>query len=386
MLANRMMMCQNKRKIDRSVPTTVVASVYSSSAYARPQRLSNGWLVSAVLNESTYYIYFYVSKDNGATWQQLCYIFATYAITKNAFTMCSIGTKIYVIFQLSGSGVQTRAINFDAVTQTNVNVAAKNYFILDEAYTNGEGCSIACDSSGILHAVWSGKTATYSGGYNLRYSKSVDGGMTWDATIHLTTYGDSSTHYAIQPCVVIRNDGNPSVIYVRRYSNYAITVKNYNGVSWGSEVFIYSGSTYSQRYPSAVVSLDGSIHVAWEGLDSANRGVYHIRYSKSTDNGTAWSAMLKLMSGNNYSRTYPTISVNKNNNIFIIFELWEPNHKIQEVIYDGTAWGSIIDLTDSLGSRTNPSSCDNYTDFEQPLTIWKDSLDSKVVFRGVWNE
>jgi hypothetical protein len=389
MLANRIIMALKGLLIDHSVPVTVVASAYDTSGNGGRKlvRLSNGWLVAAVFDSATPRLNFYKSIDNGASWSRLCY--ANYTMTQG-FAIASYGTNVYCIW-VQSSNPSIYGVKFDA---TAVADSAQAYNItIDSSQTSlGTGCSITCDSSGNLYAAWCSKNATYPNSFNIRYSKSVDGGVTWPAASQIGTYNTVGADET-NPSLVINSLGNPCIF--TKYgqpsnSDYRIRRCLFTGVSWNNGT-VYSGdSNRVQSEPSAVVSPDGTIHVVWYGVDSIDTTKTNIRYSKSTDGGANWSAAIKLTSGNTYSQSLPTITSDKNNNIYVIWQgstATNPTFSnIRKIVYNGS-WEGITELTSQNSAFIRWASlCSNYTDFTDPLCIYQDNQAGAVKFRGVWNE
>lgn len=118
--------------IDKSTPVTVVASAYTTSASARPQRLSNGWMMTCEWNGSDI-LYFQVDKQDGNGFVQLCY--ATTSSWDAGFSIISKGTMVYVL----GAKVANSAnyfTKFDALTVSNVNIIANFIYNLDSSQTS----------------------------------------------------------------------------------------------------------------------------------------------------------------------------------------------------------------------------------------------------------
>jgi len=390
MLADRMLMCMNKRKIDRSEPVTVVNSAYTTSASARPQRLSNGWLVTAVYKTS--YVVFYKSTDNGVNWSQLCWCAD---MTNSNFSVTSYGNIIYAIGTYSTT--QIIRLKFDATAVTNTNQAGS---LLDGSRTAVGGVSIAVNpSNGHLTAAWSCKDTTYPNSFNIRSAKSVDGGLTWTkqdgtAGVDQITTENSSGRDAKNPCIVVNNLGRPVILRTLEVpaSIYLVYCEYYNGSTWLRSEVYNPYSNYAQSNPDAVVSPDGTIHVVWHGKSASYPGNNNIRYSKSIDNGVTWSAPLRLTSSiSEGDQEYATINCNKNNEIYILWDglntrVSSTYRQILKIVYSGS-WGSIITLTNNITNHSRyPSTCSNYTDFTDPLCIYQDNQAGAVKFRGVWNE
>jgi len=155
---------------DYTIPTTVVASAYDTSAAARPQRLSNGWWVTGVLSSDAYYIYLYVSKNNGSTWSQCAYIWGS-NLSKIGFSLTSKDTIVCIFYPHNeDTSCFVDFVSFDAtITQIqDLNIYRKD---LDAFQTAIDTTSLAIDTNGHLTAAWASKNASYPNSFNIRSAK-----------------------------------------------------------------------------------------------------------------------------------------------------------------------------------------------------------------------
>lgn len=370
--------------IDHSIPVQVVNAARNTSGNGGRKlvRLSNGHLYCAVKNALSAFIV-YGSTDNGATWTQLRSVSTSIVDVALASINGNIG-----IFYTSG----TTTIQYLELSEANSvirNVAA------DSSQTAVGNCSLTVDSSGNLYAAWCSKNSTYPNSFNIRHAKSTDG-TTWtkaDGTAgvdQITSANNSSVNY--QNPIIVVNSGIPVIVV--NYANTsgpAYSIKSYR---WNSTIFAetevyYVSGAYTQSNPSAVVSPDGNIHVAWFGIDSTDSSTNNIRYSRSADNGANWSAMEKLTSGNSYSQAYPSVAADKDNKIYVVWHgidaaVSATYTNIRKIIYNGS-WGSVTTLTSSTTAIIRyPSTCANYTDFTDPLCIYEDTQAVDIKFRGIF--
>jgi hypothetical protein len=370
---------------DRSTPVSVVGSAYNTSGSGRKLvRLSNGWLVAVMFGTNT--IYFYKSTDNGSTWTLLTS--KAYPATSVSLAIVSSGTKIYLLSTVTSTSYTTvDYATFDATTVSSTFTFGSS---VDTGQTAFSGCSLTIDTNGKLWATWSSKNSTYSNSFNIRVSSSTDGGVTWATPTQLTT---QTSLDCTNPCVVIKSNGYPIVFYnTVTTGNRFIYNGYYNGSNWIMANTVYNGSTYDQSNPSAVVDSSGVIHVAWHGTDATDTTANNLRYSKSTDGGATWSAMTKLTSGNTYGQAIASITADKNNNLYVLFHgvdsaVTTSYQNVRKIVYNGTAWGSIVTLTNNTtSSAVSASTLANYTEFTDPLVIYQDNQAGAVKFRGVWSD
>jgi len=381
MLANKIRFSSSKRLIDKTqTPLTEIVKstpAYTTSASARPQVLSNGWIVS-VENDMFGQIRLQVSKNNGVSFQYLCYSRYSGAIS-TTFSISSYGTIVY--FLIADANGYSYICKFDATTVTNIDLWASKIYVDLSQQTAMGGCSIAVNpTNGHLTAAWSSKNSTYPNSFNIRSAKSTDGGVTWVMT-QITSYG-AVGYDAISPTVVYMQNGYPIITFVYKIpSLYFIMTQSFSGSSW-LEVGIYNVSaSYTQASPSATVQRYGAnvgrIWVAWHGSDSSS-SAYNIRVSYSDDNGATWSAMTKLTTQTSVNDQLPSITTNNKGEVFIYYvgthaTYYDIFRLVRNTV--GT-WGSPEAVTNSTTATILfPSTCDNYYDFEQPIAIWQDNQD-----------
>jgi hypothetical protein len=365
---------------------SVVASAFDTSGNGgrKVVRLTNGWLVSAAYDNTAFYIRFYKSTDNGSTWSQLCTSGNWSAVGGN-FSLVAVGTKVYTLVNRSNNS--TDFLYFEATTQTNIALTIANNLDSPTAYN---GCSLAYSpTDNTLHAAWASKNATYPNSFNIRYAKGTiasDGSVTWGTPV----YPDSgpiniSGRDCTNPSIVIQNN-NPVILFT--YTGSLKRLSCYKNASVpNAAVTIIDGGSYDQSNPSATVDGTGAIHVVWHGLDATDTTNNNIRYSKSTDGGVTWSAITKLTSGNTAPQTSASITYDNNNNLYVYwYGVSGGGNRIRSIVYT-TSWGSIVDITsNSSGSTTDPSLCDNIRTFTSPLVIWRDNVSPSVKFSGTWTD
>jgi hypothetical protein len=375
---------------------SVVASAYDTSGNGGRKlvRLNNGWVVAGVFDSTNSQVRFYVSKDNFATTPtQLCYLKGSNVASSKLFSLVNVGNRIYVLAHVGGM----KLFSFDATTVTNIDISTLTVNTLDTDYLSFDSNTIINNSTTELHACWSVKSSAYPNSFNIRYAKGTiasDGSVTWGA-VEQWTSNNTTGNDMKNPSVVILS-GRPIVMCesISGTSAYVIVAFSSSGMANAATgaylkpyTNIYSGTTYTQSNPSATVDGAGAIHVVWQGYDATDNSSLNIRYSKSTDGGVTWSAMLKLTSGNTNNQGLPSITYDKNNNLYVYWQGTVTNYRIRSIIYNGTSWGSITDVTTNTTAHIQyPSLCDNHRDFTSPLVIWQDNVSPSVKFSGTWTD
>ena len=375
-----------------STTSTVVSQAYdiSGNGGRKLVRLSNGWLVCVVLNNTTFI--HLVSKDNGLNWSQLCYHSTAYSGVKY-WAVASYHTNVYIIYN-SDNASNLGILKYNATEVTNTDISSSVGTFESGQISMGPGCSLAIDNIGTLYAAWCSKNNSYPNSYNVRCSKSIDGGNTWEVPIQVTMESGMSNYFR-NPSIIIMNDGKIGITCDYGTNSYGIYIlKNDTSLSispaWMNSSWSQrnlSTGSYIQSNPSAVVSPDGVIHVVWHGYDSTDISKVNIRYAKSTDGGITWSTVLKLTSGNVGDQAYPSIADDTNNKLYVYWEgavaTVPTRFEIRSIIFDGRTWGDITEITTkSHNNIMYPTLCDNYANFTAPLCIYQDNQAGVIKFTG----
>ena len=161
--------------------TTVVNAAYDTSGNGGRKlvRLSNGWLVATAFDATNNVRYFYVSKDNGATWQALC---RSTLMNNPNVSLASVGTKLYVVNAQSNVSILLWVI--DVTTQANIDIGNSGSITIDSGLSGGiSGVSSVINGAGTeIHVCWSSKVSTLPNSFNIRYAKGTidgSGNVTW---------------------------------------------------------------------------------------------------------------------------------------------------------------------------------------------------------------
>lgn len=363
---------------DYSTPTTVVGLAYETGNGGKKlTRLSNGWFVASAYTGSFRHN-FYISKDNGATWQDLCYLFQSNT-TLGRLSITSYNNNIYVLNSQNVSG-NYRVVCYiiNSLTQTNSNIYGVNQYLVDNNQLDVTGSvDIASDSAGVIYACWASRNGTYPNSYNIRYSKSVNG-TSWDAVTQINTSNSAGVD-RINPFITIANNGYPVIVLQLLVAgSNQIDAHYYNGTSWQGGGNLYLGGNYAQYNPRIIKSSDGNLHATWEGKDATYPTYWNIYYSKSTDNGVTWSAKTYITTSNTTDSINAYLISDNNNNIFVLYN--KPSNGIYQRKYNSTIWEAETQL---VVTGSNPIPISNFTSFTQPIFVYQNG---SVKFKGVWVE
>lgn len=342
--------------------SVVVAQPYSieGNGGRKLVRLSNGWLVATAYDTVNTCLMAYVSKDNGDTWNN-AFLLPSILNHAQKWSIVPMGNNLGVLYSYATS----MYIRFRVYSENGTMIT--NSQLSNTEGDNTGGVSIFIDPvNGHLHAAWTSKNATYPNSFNIRYSKSEDGGATFSSPEQVTMQNTLGRD-AKNPSIIVDANGIPNVIFeaigfrsTSANSNFRAIIQvkrdlslpgsNLIGSGWSAtNVYLdpsWTTVAYSQSSPSAVVDKDGVLVNVWHGRDSTHTTVDYIRFSKSIDGGVNWVAMQKLVTGKNAS-----FSTDKNNKYIISYEDGGVIKQITST-NKGDSWSSPV----NIGTGTNPNS------------------------------
>ncbi|MED5017940.1 tail fiber protein [Paenibacillus chibensis] len=372
---------------------TVVNEPYDTSGNGGRKliRLSNGWIVAGAYDSTNSTVKLYVSKDNGSSWLFLTQTIGSSQADKG-FALVSSGTRVYLVSIGSGY-VSVQYYSFDAL---NVGSTTNVILPVDTTQTPGafSGISLAINDAGTeLHAAWASKNSTYPNSFNIRYAKGIinaDGSVTWGAFTQVSNENITGRNFQ-NPSILIKGDGNPAIIceYGQTGVMRIVSITS-NGSVWSGLnplQIVYEGGAYTQSSPSAIFVpksinglTNGRIWVAWEGYDSAVTNRSRIKVSYSDDGGVTWS-IPSIIEISGYQSYQPSITANKNNELFIIFE----SNNLYKVKCTNGTWGSPVSIN-GLNLRASTLFDQIFSiNFTEPLFIYRgSSTNKKVGFYGTW--
>lgn len=378
--------------VENSVDDSVVMEgVYSTSGNGgrRLVLLENGTLVCTIKTGTAYYLY--KSVDGGSSWVEI-YQLATTSIQDVSIE--TDGIYIYLIGLRNNSTVASSVFDDSGSLIGDVKFLTASQTALDK-------CSLAINEEGTeLHACWISKNSTYPNSYNIQYCKGLigeGGSITW-RSVEQITRTNSSGEVNNYPSITLNSNGYPVILH-RNYngSYYFIYARYYNGASWNSAQ-VCAGKSYSQTYPSSIFVPksvngleNGRIWVTWCGMDTTSPSYYTIKVSYSDDNGATWSSTKILASYTGYHQYDPSITANKNNEVFVTFHGYTydstSSYLIKQIKWSNDAWGTVDSINQLSGNHVYfPSTLYdiNFTvDFTKPLytyTIFSKSIN----FAGSW--
>jgi hypothetical protein len=381
--------------------TTIATGDYTTQGNGGRKlvRLDNGWLVAVYVKISTpSTIQYTVSKDNGVTWQNLCRVAST-----NHKDVCitTVGNMVYSLITMDGSPITY--FKLDVINQSGDNPQVSVTSAIDTNQTSSGNCSLAINEAKTeLHACWSSKNSTIPDSMNIRYSKGTinsDSTVTWGTVEYVDKYNTAGRNMN-NPSIIVTSNNIPIIFFEFASSidnQYSIGSRYRNPSSSNWEVrSVIATISKNQNSPSTIYVppsinglTNGRIWVTWYGTDGTDGTAYNIRVTYSDDLGVTWSTQQKLTTGNSYGQSFPSITANKNNEVFI---LWNgslaggESNRIRKIKWSNGVWGAIENTSGAAAAYNYPSTLVDFNiNFSKPLFIYKKDTIS-INFYGTWED
>lgn len=151
------------------------------------------------------------------------------------------------------------------------------------------GPTIATDSNGLIHLLWSGPNSTLY--YSLAGVQSATTAQGWVEPVAIATANQNAQ-------IVVGPDDRVHIVYPGTFSSGVYYIYyDADRDAWSSPVNISptTGASVSADYTRLAVGRDGALHAIWTEFELPDgwppTGVY---YSRSTDIGETWSRPIEL--------------------------------------------------------------------------------------------
>jgi hypothetical protein len=208
--------------------------------------------------------------------------------------------------------------------------------------------SLAIDSSGVLHAVWRGDV---SGVYQIRYANSANGGVTWGNFNTIT----SETTDQSAPSIAVDTNDKVHISWFGTDSTSSTNIYYVNRTSIGTWGIIATVASSYNEYPSIATDSEDNVHIVWSGRTTTST-TGNIKYSMLDASTGSWSTIKMLSSSTTNDQVSPSIAVDLDDNINVVWTSESSASQIQYIRWDAktTSWGSAEEIS------TNKSANDNH--------------------------
>lgn len=176
--------------------------------------------------------------------------------------------------------------------------------------------TIFVDNTNTLYLVWEGRDDWYSDAGQIKFIKSVDGGLSWTPWRNITP----STNSRSRPSLVSTPDHH---LYVFAYGSrnglqqILYSSSNDGGAHW-SRWHQVAAAHQDQRHVSAAVDQAGHIHIVWRQRPfAANSRIDQAQIYYAGFDGAAWSTPIRVGAHDEHAQTYPSITSDNTNCLWI---------------------------------------------------------------------
>ena len=263
-------------------------------------------------------IYYKRSTNNGAVWSGLTRLTWNMDASYYASIAADSSGGVYVVWTDNISG----GPNICFKRSTNGGAAWSGITRLSWTTGLSYNPQVAADSSGSVHVVWYDNV---TGNGEIYYKRSTDGGNSWSGLTRLTWNAGWSSN----PSIAAGTSGKVHIVWWDESpGNYEIFYKNSsdNGSSW-SGIKRLTWNAWMSDFPSIAADLGGNVHIVWEDNPS---GDYDIFYRSSSNNGSTWSTLTRL-TWNSGESVLPRIAVDSGGGVHVVWEDDTPSNS--EIFY-----------------------------------------------------
>ncbi|RME74601.1 MAG: hypothetical protein D6785_15685, partial [Planctomycetota bacterium] len=212
---------------------------------------------------------------------------------------------------------------------------------------NSEKPMILAGDNGVLSVVWQEEV---SGSWEIYYARSTTGGDSWSTPVNL------SQNAGISYTPSLTQIGN--TVYAAWADNTSGTWEIYwsksvdGGITWTTPASPFNTGTAS-LYPCLAADSQGSLHLVWQEDLSGNREIY---YARSSDGGASWTSPVNL-SNTSEDSWLPRLAVGGQDKLCLVWQEYENTNS--EVYYlestdRGLSWKGMTNVSNSAGNSESP--------------------------------
>lgn len=360
---------------------TVVAAAYDSFGIGsnRIIRLKNGNQYALVKNGTTDFR-IYKSTDNWATAGSLFYNHGARGLE---MALVTDGTYIILIYADVYPKIYAKTFSENGTNITTVTIEAN----LNAGYSIYNLSALMNAAGTQIHVTYSATAAEYTNTQNVKYVKgtlAANGTISFLAPEFVTAINNVS-YQARHPVMMLDNLENPCIVtkfneevvfLTKRYTTKNVSANYATTAAWGNKSLFVGNPYFANRItgifvPSNINGLpNGRIWAAWDATDATDTSMLNVRVIYSDDGGVTWSAIQKLTSGNAMHKGYPSLTANKDNEVYV---LYQEGADVGRIRYKSGSWGSPVVITTSGSQPSALYSLDFSFKMTDPIFIYKDA-------------
>ena len=225
------------------------------------------------------------------------------------FSTNLLNQPVQVLNDLSSSGALPTIVAFSSNHHLST---------IDLYYNHHVEPTLAISDNGTLFTGWKNAETHNGAGAQVSFTKSVDGGETWESPTDMVNFEGLETRKS-DPWLVwhngtiyyaylefTTNDNSLSQITVARSSDY--------GVTWSQAAA--SNGTYFADKETMVISDNGTIFVAYDDVDIEPDGLATVRLTRSNDGGNSFNE-ISVIGYPDWGHLGPYLTLDNKSNIFV---------------------------------------------------------------------
>lgn len=329
-------------------------------------RGSDGTLHTVYLKGSSPNVYYAYSTDNGQTWTEEAVTASGSGQTFPAIAVDS-ANNVHVVWPGAGWGTNSVYTNIQYRKRTPAGGWQTQEAVTDVNAAQYGTPSIAVDSSGNIHVVWTGSGwGTNSTINNIQYRERTSGG--WQTQEAVTDNPGAFFQGQFEPSLAVDSANNLHLVWW--------------GEGWGSNTTSFN-IEYRKRTPaggwqtqesvtdlfnfvgqfSASVAVDSSdnVHVVWGGSGwGSNPAISNIEYRKRTSGGWQTQEAVTDTAGSfGQGERNPSVAIDASDNVHVVWygEGWGTNTTINNIQYrerTSGGWQTQVGITDAAEIQQFP--------------------------------
>lgn len=218
--------------------------------------------------------------------------------------------------------------------------------------------SLVAGADGSFFVAWAGYNRR---GGNIFFSRSTDGGLTWERKVRVNSISGSADLQAT-PGLAIGGEGTLYVSWVDHRNDKAeifFARSNNQGLSWSVNVRVSNEDTGAGQYaPSLAVGQSTTssdvLYIAWEDHSGS---LPNIRMARSTNQGRTWSSSSAIASDPDDAAEGPQLTVGENGMVYCVWcQLSDEAYSIafsRSTDY-GKHWNDTVTINDNNASAETP--------------------------------
>jgi len=242
-----------------------------------------------------------------------------YAAAVILFAVLLIGPSFYKLNEPTHSPGQVENIGSSTAQSTVVVFSdAKLLSTIDALYNHHVEPTLAISDNGTLFAGWKNSETHTGGGAQVSFTKSVDGGETWDSPRDMSNFEGMTTRKS-DPWLVW-HDGTIYYAYLEfsatgsEFSQITVAKSSDYGATW-SRAAASHGSYFADK-ETMTISNDGTIFVAYDDVDTEGSGLATVRLTRSVDGGNSFEEV-SVIGEPADGHVGPYLTLDNESNVFV---------------------------------------------------------------------